>query len=324
MLILSLVFLVAAQPFAQSTKTTALDNATGKGSDKFTLSGQVLCRDSNRPVKCGVTIVVDARNTIKTTSTENGTFTAQVPANKTMQIKLDATDYEPNVVTYSTPVIASEDADEVKIMMTPRYELVMDGVILDAHSGQPIPAKLDVYFDTDIVKKDVVVAEEGKYREVVTDPGWYIIDILSPGYVGVTDTLWLIHEGHRHIHRDYQLRPIEVGLNVVIKNVYFYFGQTSLKPESAQALERIIEFTKLNPTLVIEIAGHTDDEGAADYNMTLSQGRAEAITDYLIKAGIDPSRLVAKGYGETKPIDNTGTKEGKAKNRRVEFTVLSR
>jgi len=74
----------------------------------------------------------------------------------------------------------------------------------------------------------------------------------------------------------------------------------------------------------LEIDGHTDDEGADDYNLTLSQGRAEAVVQYLIKVGIEPARLSAKGFGETKPIDKAKTKAAKARNRRVEFTIVKK
>jgi OOP family OmpA-OmpF porin len=217
---------------------------------------------------------------------------------------------------YPNPFIPGDTAQE--------FILTMEGNVFDAKTNKPIEAELDLFFNSDIIKEDIQVIHDGKYREVVSKPGWYIIDILSPGYLSLTDTVWLTHEGKRLIKKDYHLIPIEVGLNVVIENVYFYFGQTILKPESSGSLDKIVDFIKLNPTISLEIAGHTDDEGADDYNLTLSQGRAEAVVQYLIKVGVEPSRLTAKGYGETKPIDKAITKAAKAKNRRVEFTILKK
>lgn len=205
-----------------------------------------------------------------------------------------------------------------------QYMLTLEGNVFDAKTNKPIEAELDLFFNSDIIKEDIQVIHDGRYREVVSKPGWYIIDILSPGYLSITDTVWLMHEGKRLVKRDYHLIPIEVGLNVVIENVYFYFGQTILKPESSGPLDKIVEFIEANPTLELEIAGHTDDEGADDYNLTLSQGRAEAVVQYLTKVGVQPSRLTAKGYGETKPIDKAITKAAKARNRRVEFTIVKK
>jgi outer membrane protein OmpA-like peptidoglycan-associated protein len=221
-----------------------------------------------------------------------------------------------NELVNPAPIVQSDTAQE--------YMLTLEGNVLDAKTNKPIEAELDLFFNSDIVKEDIQVIHDGKYREVVSKPGWYIIDILSTGYLSLTDTVWLTHEGKRLVKKDYHLIPIEVGLNVVIENVYFYFGQTILKPESSGSLDKIVEFIEANPTLVLEIAGHTDDEGADDYNLMLSQGRAEAVVQYLIKVGIDASRLTAKGYGETKPIDKAITKAAKARNRRVEFTIVKK
>jgi OOP family OmpA-OmpF porin len=86
-------------------------------------------------------------------------------------------------------------------------------------------------------------------------------------------------------------------------------------------LDKVVAFFKVNDNIRFEIAGHTDDEGADDYNLALSLGRAQAVVEYLTKAGIDSTRLTAEGYGESKPLDKGITKAAKARNRRVEFIV---
>ena len=79
---------------------------------------------------------------------------------------------------------------------------------------------------------------------------------------------------------------------------------------------------KQNPTIKIEIAGHTDNKGDKKYNQTLSQKRAETVVNYIVKKGIAITRLTAKGYGDTTPIAPNDTEENKAKNRRTELKVL--
>jgi outer membrane protein OmpA-like peptidoglycan-associated protein len=79
-----------------------------------------------------------------------------------------------------------------------------------------------------------------------------------------------------------------------------------------------------NPTIKIELSGHTDSKGSDDYNQRLSESRAKACVDYLISKGIKADRMVWKGYGETKPIDTNDTDEGRANNRRTEFKILSK
>lgn len=204
----------------------------------------------------------------------------------------------------------------------PSDAIKFHGKIEDAKTHQSVDAELDVYFDNDFVLDDVQLTHDGKFAENLTKRGWYIIEIKAQGYLNHNDTLWVTDEHRKDIERNYILTPIEVGLIVELKNIYFHFGTTTLKPDSYLSLDIIVNFFKSNPGITFEIAGHTDDEGADDYNMILSQGRAQSIVDYLVKQGIDSSRLIARGYGESKPIDTGITKAAKARNRRVEFRVV--
>ena len=77
------------------------------------------------------------------------------------------------------------------------------------------------------------------------------------------------------------------------------------------------------PQMTIEIGGHTDGKGSEAYNQRLSENRAKAVVDYLVSKGVDAKRLKYKGYGKTMPVDTNDTEEGRAKNRRVEFKILS-
>ncbi len=118
------------------------------------------------------------------------------------------------------------------------------------------------------------------------------------------------------------MTPIEVGVTVRLKNIYFDFDKTTLKPESYVELDKVVDFLKQNSHVSIEISGHTDSKGSDEYNLNLSQGRSQAVVDYVASQGIDKNRLQAHGYGEAKPIDTNDTDEGRANNRRVEFTIL--
>ena len=124
--------------------------------------------------------------------------------------------------------------------------------------------------------------------------------------------------------RDLYLQPIEVGVTVRLKNIYFDFDKTTLKKESFTELNKVVEFLKQNSSVEIEIAGHTDNKGTDDYNVNLSQGRSQSVVDYIVSQGIESFRLVAHGYGEALPIDNNETEAGRANNRRVDFTVLKK
>lgn len=118
------------------------------------------------------------------------------------------------------------------------------------------------------------------------------------------------------------LEPIATNSKITLNNVFFDFDKSDLKQESFIELDNLAELLKKNITIRIEIGGYTDDKGDDKYNQSLSQKRAESVVSYLILKGIDKTRLMAKGYGESQPVVPNDTEENKAKNRRTELKVL--
>jgi OOP family OmpA-OmpF porin len=105
--------------------------------------------------------------------------------------------------------------------------------------------------------------------------------------------------------------------------VLFDFGSTKIKSKAHPMLNETSDILKKNPEINFEIDGHTDNIGSAEYNTKLSEGRANAVMEYLVSKGVDAKRLTAKGFGLTKPAASNDTQEGRAKNRRVELTPLN-
>jgi OOP family OmpA-OmpF porin len=103
--------------------------------------------------------------------------------------------------------------------------------------------------------------------------------------------------------------------------IRFESGRSSLDPDSAGLLDHLVETALRCPTANIEVAGHTDADGDIAANQALSEKRAQAVVDYLVKAGLPASRFTAIGYGSTQPVADNDTDEGKARNRRIEFLV---
>jgi outer membrane protein OmpA-like peptidoglycan-associated protein len=110
---------------------------------------------------------------------------------------------------------------------------------------------------------------------------------------------------------------------ITLDNVYFDFNKSTLKLTSFKSLDDLADFMKLKTTMIIEIAGHTDNIGDSTYNKTLSQTRAEAVRAYLIKKGIAAERLIAKGYGDEQPVADNDDEAGRQKNRRTEIRIIS-
>lgn len=123
--------------------------------------------------------------------------------------------------------------------------------------------------------------------------------------------------------------PIEVNKPIVLENVYYDFNKATLKPESFPSLDSLVSLLEFYPKMIIEVSAHTDNLGADSYNQDLSDRRAKSVVDYLISKGIDAVRLQSKGYGESMPVapnkleNGRDNPEGRAKNRRTEFKVLS-
>lgn len=118
------------------------------------------------------------------------------------------------------------------------------------------------------------------------------------------------------------LTPIQVGQTVPLKHILFEKGTSNLTKESTPELERLLKFMNDNPSVNIELRGHTSNEGDNGKNMILSEQRVKTIKDYLVKNGINEKRLVVKGFGSTKPVAPNDTEENKKLNRRVEFVIL--
>ena len=106
------------------------------------------------------------------------------------------------------------------------------------------------------------------------------------------------------------------------RNIFFNTASAELLPASNTELEKLVKLLQNNPSLRIELGGHTDNVGADSANLTLSDQRAKAVREFVVSKGIDAERITAKGYGETMPIATNDTEAGKAQNRRTEVKVL--
>lgn len=182
------------------------------------------------------------------------------------------------------------------------------GAIIDYESNQLIYT-----FSTDSIS--------GEYLATLPAGKVYFINVSKEGYLFESEKIDLKSSAAKEINRPIHLKAIAKGTTLALKNTYFETDKFDLKPESFSELDRLIEFMNNNPTVHIEVAGHTDNTGDAAKNKILSQQRAESVTSYLIKKGIEMNRLKATGYGSEKSIIDNNTPEGKAMNRRTEIII---
>ena len=113
-----------------------------------------------------------------------------------------------------------------------------------------------------------------------------------------------------------------IGGAIELHNVFFDFNKSDLRPESHTELRYLIDMMKEHTVYRIEIDGHTDSVGTSAYNMKLSEARAKAVREYMVKQGVVAKRITARGFGATKPMDTNATEEGRQRNRRTEFRFI--
>lgn len=217
-------------------------------------------------------------------------------------------------------VIYFEIKEEEKPKVT-----VFRGKILDHITGKPIEAEIEIIDNTtgELFGKFKSNATDGKFILTLPSGKNYGISINAKGYLFHSENLNIpAHYAFREVVKDITLKPIKIGAVVALRNIFFEYNSATLLPESYPELNRVYKILIDNPTVKLELSGHTDSIGGHEYNMRLSQQRAESVRNYLLEKGISPSRLIAKGYGLTKPIAPNSTEEGRALNRRVEMKIL--
>ncbi|MBC7485538.1 MAG: OmpA family protein [Cytophagaceae bacterium] len=150
---------------------------------------------------------------------------------------------------------------------------------------------------------------------------WYHITFKSKGYVTYEDSI-LTGDFDKEFRSTFFLEKIKVGTTVTLKTLQFERGKAELLPASYGELDKLAEFMTENPTVEIEISGHTDNQGDPKLNIELSENRVKSTTDYLVSKGIEKNRIKGKGYGGSKPLSSNSREETRKLNRRVEMTII--
>ena len=205
--------------------------------------------------------------------------------------------------------------------------LLLSGSVTDTTEGvEPIVAKMEFYDPSTGDRKAFSISDTtGSYTVSLPEPMAYAIEINASGYLYYLDILdYSSVSGDEKMRKDFFLKKVEVGTKVVLDNIYFQTGKAILRPESEEALNQVLRFLENNPSMRLEISGHTDNTGSLRINQKLSRDRASAVVNYLVGKGIPQEMLESKGYADTQPVAENSTVEGRTKNRRVEFKVLSK
>ena len=201
---------------------------------------------------------------------------------------------------------------------------LLKGQIKDA-SGKAIEASITVNDNKtgELLGEYRSNAETGEYLISLPSDHNYGITVEKPGKLFYSENVYLTSsQGYKQDKKDIVLAESKSGSKIILKNVFFDTGQDQLRLESKSELMRVAKLIKDNPTISIEISGHTDNVGSEAINQQLSEKRAQAAVSFLIQNGIPSNRLKAVGYGSKQPVADNATEAGKQLNRRTELKIL--
>jgi len=206
--------------------------------------------------------------------------------------------------------------------------LFMVGFVTDSKTAEPIIlAKIEVI---DLEASQVVATgladTAGAYQVKIPKKKDYGVEVTAKDYLFFVEITYLSQKQvvDSKVQANFQLDKIDVGAKMVLNNIFFETNKATIKPESTTELERLANLLIENPTIRLEISGHTDNVGSYRANQKLSESRAKSVVEYIVSKGVGSSRLEYKGYSFNQPIADNNTAEGRRQNRRVEFKVLSK
>lgn len=219
---------------------------------------------------------------------------------------------------------------KMPILKSPEPWVTVRGKVIDKATGKPLGAK--IIYERLPDGKGLGISqsnpETGAYEIRLPAGQLYGLRSESEGKLSENQNLDLRDiKSDQIIEKDFNLDPIQVATltenaSIVLNNLFFDFDKATLRPESFPELDRIVTLMKDKASMLIEISGYTDTSGPEAYNLKLSEKRAKAVQEYLGGKSIGAERMTVLFFGEEKPMDTNETKEGRKRNRRVEFKIL--
>lgn len=221
--------------------------------------------------------------------------------------------------------------DIYRVVLTPEnrpaHVAYIKGTVIDADSRERIPGAAVQITELQNNKQSFGARsdqEDGTFLAPMVFGHHYALHVEHPDY--------LFHSSHYSLQDTLDrtdafeltvsMHRIKIGHTEILENVFFEVGQYKLLEESRTELAKLHMYLHNNPGVSIEIGGHTDSTGPEESNQLLSEQRASAVRDFLVEAGIEPGRILARGYASQKPVATNLTEEGRQKNRRTDFRII--
>ena len=205
----------------------------------------------------------------------------------------------------------------------PYKTLFVKGKVFDAATNKGLPCAVELIDNkTNKALMHIQTDELGKYFIPLPSGKDYTFTVNRKGYLFYSEVYELSKKiSDSTYQKDIALQPVAINKIIAFKNIQFQTNSYQLLTVSLIELDKLLQVLNENPTLKIQINGHTDNAGKESDNLSLSTHRAKSVADYFISKGIDAKRVTYRGFGASKPLADNLSEEGKAKNRRTEFEI---
>ena len=214
---------------------------------------------------------------------------------------------------------------ELRPDIRPLKTLWVKGRVFDNKTKNGLPSTVEL---TDVSTRQLIsklqTDEDGNYLITLPVGKDYAFNVHRKGYLFYSENYNMSDMSSDSTYTaDIPLQPIAADAHIVLKNVFFDTKKMDLKPQSITELDNVVRLMNENPNMKVMISGFTDNVGKPIDNLALSKGRAVSVVNYLISKGVNNNRLTFKGMGESDPVADNKTEQGRTLNRRTELRVLS-
>ncbi len=303
-----------------------MDFALEKLKYPFTISGNVRDSANYYPLSAVIKCYDADADTLLAQQVSNpndGKFSMTLADKYNVRLEIIAQDYFTLNDQFNAKNIQADTHKQMYDMVSSKVYYNLDGSIKGADGESVSNASLFFYRLGETspfyaAKSDTA----GLYSTKLEEGGPFNIEIKAEGYFFFNDTVQFIETDSLSKTVDFELMKMKQGAKIVVENILFNSGKSTLVPSSYAELDKLADLLIENRDIRIEVSGHTDNVGSSAINKKISKARALAVRNYLVTKGVEEERLEYEGYGFDQPIADNSTSEGRAQNRRVEVKVL--
>lgn len=291
----------------------------------FTLAGYITDVDNNTSLTANIEFIDTVTKIVygRQFTDSSGYYTITFEDKFDMGINIVCEDYFPfSDYIQATTELADNIVKNISLKRS-KIEYNLTGVVTDETNTIAVFAAISFYRPGDTDPFNIIFTDStnGKYHAVLEDAGPFLIEIEANGYFFLNET-YQFSNGQTFTAKNFNLKKMETGAIIVVENILFNSGKSSLKASSFSGLDKLANLLIKNDKIRVEVSGHTDNVGSATVNKRISKARALTVKNYLVSRGVESERFEYVGYGFDKPIAPNDTEEGRSTNRRVEIKVL--